>query len=137
MNLVQHGFGVGIQMVEIILSALLLTLIQSWLLPMLLNLGNLSFLLSNRDEDFEFSTITKRARRASANLYETLPIFITLMLLGVIFDVDLILLGSVWIALRVLFLMCYLGGIKIVRSGIWVASVITLIMMGLNVVVTV
>ena len=124
-------------MVEIILSALLLTLIQSWLLPMLLNLGNVSFLLSNRDEDFEFSTITKRAKRASANLYETLPIFITLMLLGVIFDVDLILLGSVWIALRVLFLMCYLGGIKIVRSGIWVASVITLIMMGLNVVVTV
>ena len=78
-------------MVEIILSALLLTLIQSWLLPMLLNLGNLSFLLSNRDEDFEFSTITKRAKRASANLYETLPVFITLMLLGIIFDVDLIL----------------------------------------------
>jgi len=121
-------------MIEIILSALLLTLIQSWLIPMLLNLGNLSFLLSNRDEDFEFSTITKRAQRASANLYETLPIFITLMLLGVILDVDLTLSGSVWIALRVLFLMCYLGGIKIVRSGIWVASVVTLIMMGLNIV---
>ena len=121
-------------MVEIMLSALLLTLIQSWLLPMLLNLGNLSFLLSNRDEDFEFSTITKRAKRASANLYETLPIFITLMLLGVIFDVDLTLLGSIWIALRVLFLMCYLGGIKIVRSGIWMASVVTLVMMGLNLV---
>ena len=124
-------------MVEIILSALLLTLIQSWLIPMLLNLGNLSFLLSNRDEDVELTTITKRAKRASANLYETLPVFITLMLLGVIFDVDLILLGSVWMALRVLFLMCYLGGIKIVRSGIWLASVVTLIMMGLNVVVTV
>ncbi|MGB1667377.1 MAG: MAPEG family protein [Pseudohongiellaceae bacterium] len=121
-------------MIEIILSALLLTLIQSWLIPMLLNLGNLSFLLSNRDEDFEFSTITKRAQRASANLYETLPIFITLMLLGVILDVDLTLSGSVWIALRVLFLMCYLGGIKIVRSGIWIASVVTLIMMGLNIV---
>ena len=124
-------------MVEIILSALLLTLIQSWLIPMLLNLGNLSFLLSNRDEDVELTTITKRAKRASANLYEMLPVFITLMLLGVIFDVDLILLGSVWMALRVLFLMCYLGGIKIVRSGIWLASVVTLIMMGLNVVVTV
>ena len=121
-------------MIEIILSALLLTLIQSWLIPMLLNLGNLSFLLSNRDEDFQFSTITKRAQRASANLYETLPIFITLMLLGVILDVDLTLSGSVWIALRVLFLMCYLGGIKIVRSGIWVASVIALIMMALSIV---
>ena len=121
-------------MIEIILSALLLTLIQSWLIPMLLNLGNLSFLLSNRDEDFEFSTITKRAQRASANLYETLPVFITLMLLGVIFDVDLILLGSIWIALRVIFLMCYLGGIKIVRSGVWVASVVTLIMMSFNVI---
>jgi uncharacterized MAPEG superfamily protein len=124
-------------MIEIILSALLLTLIQSWLIPMLLNLGNLSFLLSNRDEDFEFSTITKRAQRASTNLYETLPIFITLMLLGVILDVDLTLSGSVWIALRVLFLMCYLGGIKIVRSGIWVASVVTLIMMGSNIAATV
>ena len=121
-------------MVEIILSALLLTLIQSWLIPMLLNLGNLTFLLSNRDEDFEFSKITKRAQRASANLNETLPIFITLMLLGVIFDVDLTLLGSIWIALRVLFLTCYLGGIKIVRSGIWMASVVTLVMMGLNLV---
>ena len=124
-------------MIEIILSALLLTLIQSWLIPMLLNLGNLSFLLSNRDEDFEFSTITKRAQRASANLYETLPIFITLMLLGVILDVDLILSGSVWITLRVLFLICYLGGIKIVRSGIWVASVIALIMMALSIVASV
>ena len=124
-------------MIEIILSALLLTLIQSWFIPMLLNLGNLSFLLSNRDEDFEFSTITKRAQRASTNLYETLPIFITLMLLGVILDVDLTLSGSVWIALRVLFLMCYLGGIKIVRSGIWVASVVTLIMMGFNIAATV
>jgi len=124
-------------MIEIILSALLLTLIQSWLIPMLLNLGNLSFLLSNRDEDFEFSTITKRAQRASANLYETLPIFITLMLLGVILDVDLTLSGSVWIALRVLFLMCYLGGIKIVRSGIWIASVIALIMMALSIVASV
>ena len=124
-------------MIEIILSALLLTLIQSWLIPMLLNLGNLSFLLSNRDEDFQFSTITKRAQRASANLYETLPIFITLMLLGVILDVDLTLSGSAWIALRVLFLMCYLGGIKIVRSGIWVASVIALIMMALSIVASV
>ena len=124
-------------MIEIILSALLLTLIQSWLIPMLLNLGNLSFLLSNRDEDFQFSTITKRAQRASANLYETLPIFITLMLLCVILDVDLTLSGSVWIALRVLFLMCYLGGIKIVRSGIWIASVIALIMMALSIVASV
>lgn len=124
-------------MIEIILSALLLALIQSWLIPMLLNLGNLSFLLSNRDEDFQFSTITKRAQRASANLYETLPIFITLMLLGVILDVDLTLSGSVWIALRVLFLMCYLGGIKIVRSGIWIASVIALIMMALSIVASV
>jgi len=124
-------------MVELILSALLLTLIQSWLIPMFLNLGNLSFLLSNRDEDFEYSAITKRAQRASANLYETLPIFLTLMLLGLILDVELILSGSVWIALRVLFLICYLGGIKIVRSGIWVASVVTLIMMGLDIVATV
>ena len=103
---------------------------------MLLNLGNLTFLLSNRDEDFEFSKITKRAQRASANLNETLPIFITLMLLGVIFDIDLTLLGSIWIALRAFFLMCYLGGIKIVRSGIWMASVVTLVMMGLNVIAT-
>jgi len=124
-------------MVELILSALLLTLIQSWLIPMFLNLGNLSFLLSNRDEDFEYSAITKRAQRASANLYETLPIFLTLMLLGLILDVDLILSGSVWIVLRLLFLMCYLGGIRIVRSGIWVASVVTLIMMGLDIVATV
>jgi len=124
-------------MIELILSALLLTLIQSWLIPMFLNLGNLSFLLSNRDEDFEYSAITKRAQRASANLYETLPIFLTLMLLGLILDVDLILSGSVWIVLRLLFLMCYLGGIRIVRSGIWVASVVTLIMMGLDIVATV
>jgi len=124
-------------MVELILSALLLTLIQSWLIPMFLNLGNLSFLLSNRDEDFEYSAITKRAQRASANLYETLPIFLTLMLLGLILDVDLILSGSVWIVLRLLFLMCYLCGIRIVRSGIWVASVVTLIMMGLDIVAAV
>ena len=60
-------------MIDIIILTLLLVLIQIWLLPMLLNLKNLDFLLSNRDEPVAGSVMLERVNRASANLQESLP----------------------------------------------------------------
>ena len=63
-----------------------------------------SFFLSNRHGEIEYSETTLRIQRAAANLKETLPIFLTLMILGMVQGVDLTLLGACWLGLRVAFL---------------------------------
>ena len=55
-------------MTTVILLALLLALVQIWLLPMLLNLKNANFLLSNRDNPPEATPVLARIQRASVNL---------------------------------------------------------------------
>ena len=54
-------------MTNIILLTLALTLFQIWLIPMFLNLRNMNYLMSNRDEPMEMSITVQRVLRASAN----------------------------------------------------------------------
>ena len=44
-------------MIDVILLALLLALIQLWLLPMMLNISNMPYLLSSRDEPIDESVL--------------------------------------------------------------------------------
>ena len=80
-------------MIELILYSLLLLIIQI-MAHYPLNLQHVQFFLSNRHSEIEYSEVTLRIRRAASNLQETLPIFITLMLLGILQDVDLTSLGT-------------------------------------------
>ena len=88
-------------MTTLIIAALALALVQIWLLPMALNLSNLSYLLSNRDEELKGSVITQRVQRAAVNLQESLPAFLALALLAVYQQVDVSNLACAWLALRV------------------------------------
>ena len=94
-------------MTDIILYALVLALFQTWLIPMLLKLNHLPYLLSNRDQAIEVSPMTERAERAATNLQESMPAFLTLCLLAIISSTDLVVLGTAWLLLRVLYLLCY------------------------------
>ena len=53
-------------MTQEILAALALLVVHVWLLPMMLNLSNASWLLGSRDEPVELSVLTQRAKRAAA-----------------------------------------------------------------------
>jgi uncharacterized MAPEG superfamily protein len=118
-------------MTTVILLALLLALVQIWLLPMLLNLKNANFLLSNRDNPPEVTPVLARIQRASINLQESLPAFLAMAVVAEIQDLDLTLVASVWLALRGAYVATYGLGIVGLRSLIWIGSLVCLVYMGL------
>ena len=115
-------------MIELILYSLLLLIIQI-MAHYPLNLQHVQFFLSNRHSEIEYSEVTLRIRSAASSLQETLPIFITLMLLGILLDVDLTSLGTYWLLLRVIFFGLYAAGIEKIRSVVWILALIVLITM--------
>lgn len=118
-------------MTTVILLALLLALVQIWLLPMLLNLKNADFLLSNRDNPPEVTPVLARIQRASVNLQESLPAFLAMAVVAEIQGLDLTLVASVWLALRGAYVATYGLGIVGLRSLIWIGSLVCLVYMGL------
>ena len=115
-------------MIEIILCALALLIVQVMAhYPM--NLQHVQFFLSNRHGEIEYSETSLRIQRAAANLKETLPVFLTLMILGVIQGVDLTSLGIYWLVLRIAFLILYSIGIEKVRSVVWILALLVLAVM--------
>ena len=128
-------------MTNVLLLALALALLQIVLLPVFLNFilldkeqykANVRYLLSNRDEPIQTPVSVQRVSRAATNLQETLPLFLALVILGIIAGQDLVAFGYSWLALRVAYLLCYSYGIEKTRSLIWIASVIVLVMMALK-----
>ena len=119
-------------MATYIVYALLLTIIQIWIVPAALNMKNFSWYTTNRDEPMpETSVMAGRAIRAATNLQESLPAFLALALLSMHLSVDLTGLAFWWLILRVAHLITYIAGIALLRTLSWVGSLITLIMMAL------
>ena len=116
-------------MIDVILLALLLALIQLWLLPMMLNISNMPYLLSSRDEPADESVLLGRAKRAGANLQESLPAFLALAVLGYVNQVDMVLVASIWLALRAAYVPLYVFNVTHIRSVVWVVSLGCLICM--------
>ena len=119
-------------MATYIVYALLLTIIQIWIVPAAFNMKNFSWYTTNRDEPMpETSVMAGRAIRAASNLQESLPAFLALALLSMHLSVDLTGLAFWWLILRVAHLITYIAGIALLRTLSWVGSLITLIMMAL------
>ena len=120
----------------IILLTMLLILIQVFI-PVDIDLFitkklSFSYLFSSRDDAAKNSLFFNRSQRALKNLFETLPIFITLALLSIIKDIDISLLASIWLAMRFIYVPIYILGIDYVRTIVWAVSLICLIMMGIS-----
>ena len=113
-----------------IIAALLLMLIQLWLLPATLGTKNLQFMISSRDNPPPQSQSQQRTARAGINLQESIPAFLALCLLAIIQEVDMTQAAAVWLVLRVIYIPCYLLGIIYVRSLVWMGSLGCLIYMG-------
>ena len=119
-------------MATYIIYALLLTIIQIWVVPAAFNIKNFSWYTTNRDEPMpETSVMAGRAIRAATNLQESLPAFLALALLSMHLSVDLTGLAFWWLILRVTHLVTYIAGIALLRTLSWLGSLVTLIMMAL------
>ena len=119
-------------MATYIVYALLLTIIQIWIVPAAFNIKNFSWYTTNRDEPMpETSIMAGRANRAATNLQESLPAFLALALLSMHLSVDLTGLAFWWLILRVAHLITYIAGIALLRTLSWLGSLVTLVMMAL------
>ena len=120
-------------MTSYIVYALLLALVQIWVVPAAFNMKSFPWLGSNRDEPMpnELSVMGGRASRASINLQESLPAFLALALLSMQLSVDITGLAFWWLILRVGHLIAYISGVALVRTLLWLGSLVTLIMMAL------
>ena len=116
-------------MTTLIIAALALALIQYWLLPASTMMNQMKWLMSTRDEPLELTLVQQRIFRASANLSESLTPFLAMMLLGLHLGVDLSQPATVWLALRAIYIPCYMFGINPVRSLVWMGSIGCLIYM--------
>lgn len=126
-------------MITVILGFLMLFVLQT-LLPasfryLLAGPGTgarLKIALGSRDAQPPLSTAGTRAERALNNMYEALPVFMTIALLLVFRGVnDGLALQGAWIFLisRILYVPAYLSGVFGIRSAIWVVSWLGLVMM--------
>ncbi len=117
-------------MTSLIVYVLGLAIAQIWLIPMLLNLGNMQYLISNRDDVApEDSVRLGRVRRAAINLQESLPTFLTLAVLSIVLKVDNYDLALYWLGFRLAYLVSYVAGITYVRTLFWLGSIICMVMM--------
>ena len=91
----------------------------------------LSEALGPRDDQPPLTRIGGRAERALANMHEALPVFLTLALLNLILGTgDMATTGAtVFLVARVLYVPAYLAGVVGVRTLIWMAGVVGLVMM--------
>ena len=120
---------------NILILSFLLVLIQITI-PILISLFTnnvkLSYLFSPRDDEAKTSVYVDRANRSLKNLFETLPIFIGVVLLSIINDVDNTLLAMIWLSSRIIYIPVYIIGINYIRTGIWAVSLISLILMSIK-----
>ena len=114
-----------------IVLALLLTLFQSWLIPMTINIKNFSWMLTTRDSTPTQSVLLKRAYRASANLHESLAAFLALVLAAMYLDVDVSTYACWWLILRTIHGITYLMAIPFIRTIAFIGSIICMVMMAL------
>ena len=84
------------------------------------------------------SNITQISQRVNVslnNLTESMPIFLALAILSVMLDVDNLILAQTWLVLRIAYLLGAILNLyqyKMIRTLIWLPSIIVLVLMGCN-----
>ena len=124
-------------MTEIILATLVLYLAQLMLPNMIAALRkevDVSFLFGSRDEGSSTSLAPARAKRAAVNMQESMIVFLPLAMLATATGAPVAEAATVWLGLRVAYLVTYLMGVQYIRTFIWMASVICLALMAIEMV---
>jgi uncharacterized MAPEG superfamily protein len=88
--------------------------------------------LGPRDNPAPLTVVGGRAERALANMQEALPIFLALALLNLIVGTAAAMAltgGWVFLVARALYVPAYLSGVPVIRTLIWVASWVGMVLM--------
>ena len=93
---------------------------------------SIDYLFSSRDEEIKTSIYLERSKRTFTNLLETFPIFIILLFLSIIKQVDFTNLGLLWLLLRLIYIPSYILGLKYIRTLVWMTSFVILILIGIR-----
>ena len=93
---------------------------------------SIDYLFSSRDEEIKTSIYLERSKRTFTNLLETFPIFIILLFLSIIKQVDFTNLGLLWLLLRLIYIPSYILGLKYIRTLVWMPSFVILILIGIR-----
>ena len=117
-----------------IILALVLALLQIWIIPMVLNLNNFDWLISNREEQLNDSPVLLRSRKAYANLLESLQAFLALALLSMIKGIDLTDMACWWLVFRAIHGTSYMAGITYIRTLAWFGALGALITMAVQII---
>jgi uncharacterized MAPEG superfamily protein len=94
--------------------------------------GKLAENLGNRDHMRPLTVIGQRAARALANMQEALPVFLGLALANMIVapEAPQAVTGAlVFLVARALYVAIYMAGIPVVRTLVWAAGWVGLVMM--------
>ena len=75
-----------------------------------------------------------RIHSATRNLQESLPIFFACAVLSIVLGVDSFSYGLAWVIFRIIYFLCYAYNLNPYRTIAWLGSVVSLILMALNLV---
>jgi len=94
--------------------------------------GTLTEVLGNRDHMPPLTVTGQRAARALANMHEALPVFLALALMNMIVApqaAQAVTGATIFLIARVLYAIVYMLGIPVLRTLIWAAGWVGLILM--------
>ena len=83
----------------------------------------------------KMTDLSRRVALASDNLRQSLPLFFIFSVLSVILNVDNLMLGQIWLILRIAYLLGAIFNLyryKMIRPIIWLPSIVVLVCMGCN-----
>jgi uncharacterized MAPEG superfamily protein len=113
-------------MTEVVLATLAFYLFQL-MLPNLIAVArgeiDAKVLFGVRDATVEKSIIVRRAERAAVNIQESLIVFLPLAALAIAGGTSVAETATIWLGLRIAYLISYVMGIAFVRTFIWFGSV--------------
>lgn len=113
-------------MTEVVLATLAFYLFQL-MLPNFIAVSrgeiDAKVLFGVRDATVEKSIIVRRAERAAVNIQESLIVFLPLAALAIASGTSVAETATIWLGLRLAYLISYLMGIAFVRTFIWFGSV--------------
>ena len=113
-------------MTEVVLATLALYLLQL-MLPNLIAVARgeiaAKSLFGGRDETVEKSIIVCRAGRAAVNLQESMIVFLPLAALAIANGTSVAETATIWLGLRLAYLITYLMGVAFIRTFIWFGTV--------------
>ena len=113
-------------MTEVVLATLAFYLLHL-MLPNLIAVArgeiDAASLFGVRDETVEKSIIVQRAGRAAVNIQESMIVFLPLAGLAIASGTSVAETATIWLGLRVAYLITYLMGVSFIRTFIWFGSV--------------